>query len=274
MREKILLAGETNTSKTMSLVQLSMLYPDKKVVILDPDDGVEKVVEELGFENYMSLTPQIAEALGWQLSRDNMMPLTIIPVTPNWELMMRTYNMVKEQLGAGDWFCMDMMNRFWDFAQNYFSRMVLGKTPSENLIALQKEAQKVSFGGFDGLTHWATIKRMHNEELVDDALLWSPFNVMATTSVGTYLPMEKMPAKTTLESLIATEFGIKIEGEKHNLYRFDTIAVMQRKMQGDRLSFTFRLAKDKGRVINPREVFDFTGSSFWSKYCEYRGREL
>ncbi len=248
-REKILLAGDTNTSKTMSLVQLALLYPDRKIVILDPDDGVGKVITELGVE---------------------LPNLTTIPVTPDWMGMISQYKLVKAILTADDWLCMDMLARFWDFSQNYYSRMVFGQTPSEHLLALRTQTQKVNFGGFDGLTDWTIIKRMHNEELVDDALLWSPFNVMATTSMSPYLPVEKVP-KVGLEGVFAKEFGVKLEGEKHNLYRFDTIAVMYRKPDN---SFWFRLAKDKGRHIDIQQEFNITGSSFWEKYCQFRGREL
>ncbi len=265
MREKVLLGGATGTSKTMSLVQLAMLYPDSKVVILDPDDGVEKVVAELGFDSWVKLTPDAV--LG---DRNNLPSLTVIPVTPDWDALIKLYKAVKAVLLPQDWMCLDMMNRFWDFAQNYYSRMVFGKTPSEYLMMLRNQAKAVSFGGFDGLTDWTIIKRMHNEELVDDALLWSQFNVMATTSISSYLPVEKIP-KAGIEGVLATSFGIKLEGEKHNLYRFDTVAVMVKKANGH---FYFRLAKDKGRNIDLTQEFDVTGSNFWAKYCEYRGIEL
>lgn len=253
MREKVLLAGETNTSKTLSLISLAILYPNRKVIIFDPDDGTEKVIEELGVE---------------------LPNLTVIPVTPKWNDMMRAYKMLKSILTPDDWFCMDMMGRFWDFSQNYYSTTVFGESPSEHLIALKNQAKRTDFGGFDGLTDWSVIKRMHNEELVDDALLWSKFNVMGTTSVTNYLPVEKIPTSGTA-GLIAKEFGLKLEGEKHNLFRYDTIAIMRRTVgQQGNPRFIFNLVKDKGRPINIRQEFDITGSSFWEKYCEYRGRSL
>jgi len=249
MREKVLLGGETNTSKTLSLVALAILYPDRRVVILDPDDGVDKVIAELGVE---------------------LPNLTVIPVTPDWGALIEQYKLAKAILTPDDWLCMDMMGRFWDFSQNYYSRMVFGQTPSEHLMVLRSRAKAVSFGGFDGLTDWTIIKRMHNEELVDDALLWSPFNVMATTSTTTYLPVEKVP-KGGIEGLLASEFGIKLEGEKHNYYRFDTQAILYRKKEG---TFWFRLYKDKGRPIQIGTEYNITGKSFWEVYCGMRGLTL
>lgn len=247
MREKVLLGGEFNTSKTLSLISLAFTYPDRKVVILDPDDGVAKVVEELGAE---------------------LPNLTVIPVTPNWMALLEQYRMIKTVLTADDWLCFDMMGRFWDFAQNYYSRTVFGGSLSEHLMELSRQAKATNFNGFDGLSNWPTIKRMHNEDLVDDALLWSPFNVMATTSISQYLPVEKVP-KGGIEGILASEFGIKLEGEKHNYYRFDTQAILYRKKDG---SFNFRLYKDKGRHIDIKQEFNITGSNFWDKYLEFRGR--
>ena len=249
MREKILLAGDMSTSKTTSLIQLAIQFPDKIVAILDPDDGVAKVLSELGMDG---------EALP---------NLSIIKVTPDWEAMISAYRMLKTVLKEGDWLCFDMMGRFWDFAQNFFSKSVFGMSTSEHLVMLRSQAKSTSFSGFDGLMDWSVIKRMHNEELVDDAVVWSQFNVMATTSIGSYLPVEKVP-KAGLEGFLAKEFGVKLEGEKHNPYRFDTIALLQRKADK---SYTFRIVKDKGRAIDPMREIPFTNSSFTYEYFKMRG---
>ena len=246
MREKVLLAGEPNTSKTLSLVSLAVLYPDRKVVILDPDDGVPKVFAELGVE---------------------LPNLTVIPVTPDWKQLIDSYQLIKAVLTENDWFCMDMLGRFWDLSQQYYSITVFGEDPIDHLLKLRQQASRVDFGGFDGLNDWTLIKRLHNEKLVDDAVVRSKFNVMCTTSVSPYLPIEKVP-KTGIEGIYAGEFGVKPEGEKHNPYRFDTQAVLFRKKDN---TYHFRLVRDRGRPIDLKKDFDFTGSSFWEKYCEYRG---
>lgn len=273
MREKVLIGGEMSTSKTMSLVTLAVLYPDSKTVILDPDDGVEKVLEEIGYDGHLRLDAPTAKSLEYRITRDQLPALTVLPLTPDWAEMINRYQMVKAALTPQDWLCMDMMGRFWDFSQNYYSRMVFGQSPSEHLMTLRNQAKAVNFGGFDGLTDWTIIKRMHNEELVDDALLWSHFNVMATTSLSAYLPVEKIPT-TGIEGFIAQNFRVKLEGEKHNLYRFDTIAVMNRKLLAGRINYTFRLAKDKGRAFDVNQEFNITGSNFWQAYCQYRGVSL
>jgi len=246
MREKILLAGEPNTSKTLSLVSLSAIYPNNKVVIFDPDDGSAKVVQELGLDS-----PN----------------LRIIPVGSDWEKLMATYKEVRDTLGVGDWLCFDMLGRFWDLAQQYYSVYVFGKSPIEHLMTLRRQTEKIGFGGFDGLNDWALIKRLHNEQLIDDAVIHSSFNVMATTSTSSYLPVEKVP-QTGTQSIYAKEFGVKLEGEKHNIYRFDTQAVLYRKPVG---TYHFRLMRDRGRAIDIKQEFDITGRNFMEVYLEFRG---
>jgi len=263
-REKILIGGDTNSSKTLSLVMLAIMYPQKKVLILDPDDGVRKVLAELFITNPVEQLPN----------------LTIYPVRSDWKAMLDFYNSVKPFYNEDDWICFDMLGRFWDLAQQYYSIRVFGQDPIEHLLNLKQQASKVNFGGFDGLQDWSLIKRMHNELLLDNAVLYSQFNVMATTSVGQYLPMEKIPT-TGIENILAMKFGVKLEGEKHNIYRFDTIAVMKRKSDG---SFIYRLAKDRGRAVNFDTEFDLTNpamlngtmtpldvpvlKSFWSVYLQ------
>ena len=249
-REKILLSGDSNTSKSLSLVSLAVLYPDSKVVILDPDDGIGKLLVELGLEDLPNLT--------------------VIPVRANWGEMLANYQMAKGVLTPNDWFCMDMLGRFWDLSQNYYSSEVFGEDPAEHIIQLRKQAKQVNFGGFDGLQDWAVIKRLHNERLMDDAVLYSQFNVMCTTSVREFLPVEKVP-KTGQLGIYASEFGIKPEGEKHNIYRFDTQAVLYRKKEG---TYHFRMVRDRGRFVDVKKEFDITGKSFWEVYAGYRGIEL
>lgn len=249
MREKILLSGEANTSKTLSLVYLAILFPNSKVVILDPDDGTSKLLAELGVD---------------------LPNLSIIRVTSNWEQLLNDYNEAKTTLGEGDWLCMDMLGRFWDLAQQYYSHYVFGESPIQHLMVMKKQSGKEGFGGFDGLTDWTIIKRLHNEQLMDDAVVHSNFNVMCTTSTRIFLPVEKVPGTGTL-SIYAQKFGVQPEGEKHNIYRFDTQAVLYRKADN---SYNFRLVRDRGRSINLDQEFNITGKNFYEVYAEHRGIKI
>lgn len=249
MREKILLSGEQNTSKTRSLIDLAIMYPNSQVVILDPDDGTTKALDEIGAE---------------------LPNLQIIQVTQDWEKLIADYRAAKARLTDKDWLCFDMLGRFWDIVQQYYSQAVFGMSPVQHILELRKQTEKVNFGGFEGLTDWTVIKRLHNELLMDDAVLYSKFNVMATTSVGTYLPVEKVP-KVGTQGIYAAEFGIKPEGEKHCVYRFDTQAVVYRNNYN---KYFFRLVRDRGRITDIKKEFEITGKSFMQVYAEYRGLKI
>lgn len=249
MRYKILLGGETNTGKTLNLIQTAIQFPDSQTYIFDSEGDVEITLEDMG--------------LDWLLEQN----LTVKRVTKDWGQFTSDYAEAKSVLSSGDWCNFDMMGEFWNLAQNYYSREVFGESPAEHIIALKKEAKKAEFGGFDGLTDWVVIKRMHNEDIFDDAVRWSDFNVLATTSLNDVAARAKAP-KYGVEGLMFKEFGKKLEGERHNLYRFRTIAILYE----DKGEFKYKLVKEKGRELErPLEEHDITGVSFIEKYLENRG---
>jgi len=250
MREKILLGGMSNTGKTQTIIQLAVSLPDKQVHAFDAEGDISLSLEEMGLE---------------------LPNLHIHNVTPEWDKFELEYKQAKTLLTPTDWMCFDMAGVFWDLAQNYYSRKVFGESPAEHIITLRNEAKKTDFGGFDGLTDWTVIKRMHNEDIFDDAVRWSPFNVLATTSMTDFSPKEKLP-KTGVEGLMASEFGKKFEGEKHNIYRFRTACVIYQKL--DR-HYYFKIVKQKGQLQpTPLPEFDFTGRSFIEVYAQARGISL
>jgi len=247
MRDKILIGGNTNSGKTIAIIQLAVQYPNRRVYAFDAEGDINLTLEEMGLE---------------------LPNLTVKNVTPNWDKLITDYKEAKGVLTPDDWCAFDMMGVFWDLAQSAFSRYVYGESPSQHILALRRESGKADFGGFDGLTDWTVIKRMHNEDIFDDALRWSDFNVLATTSLTDYSPKEKIP-RTGVEGLMVKEFGQKLEGEKHNKYRFRSIAIIYQKTNG---SFFFKLVKVKGAALTqPLPEYEFTGRSFMEAYQEAKG---
>lgn len=246
MREKLLIGGDTNTGKTVAIIYTAIAYPNSKVVVFDAEGDVEMTVAEMGIE-----IPN----------------LTIVNVKPDWKEFTDKYKELKATLQPDDWMCFDMMSVFWDLAQIYFSRRVFGETPSEHILKLREQAKKTNFGGFDGLTDWSLIKRMHNEDVFDDAVRWSAFNVMATTSLTDFSPKEQIP-QMGLDYIMAHEFGKKLEGEKHNKFRFRTIVILYHKV--DTKQFCFKIVKKKGKVVEelPLPEYDCTGKTFIQVYKE------
>jgi len=239
----------TNVGKSMAIAQLAMTYPDKKVHAFDGENELENLLEE------------------FNLTIPN---LTIKKVTPDWPKLDTDYKATREELGKDDWCCFDMMGVLWDLAQNYYSKATYGVSPAQHIIKLREQAKRADFNGFDGLTEWPVIKRMHNEDLVDDAVRWSDFNVLATTSLGDLSPKGKRP-DTGVEGLMASEFNKRLEGEKHNIYRFRTIAILYYDMNSRK--FFYKIVKEKGDVASlPLKAVEFTGSSFIDVYMKNRGK--
>lgn len=241
MKHKILLGGGTNTGKSLNIINMAVDFPDSHIWAFDPENEIPNLLEEMGLE---------------------LPNLTIKLVTKDWMQFKRDYTEAKKVLKEEDWCCFDMMGVYWDLAQNYFSLSVYGESPAEHIIALREAAKKSDFGGFDGLTEWTVIKRLHNEDIVDDAVRWSPFNVLATTTLADYSPKAKVP-QTGVEGLLNNEFGKKLEGEKHNIYRFRTIAILYE----DKGKFFYKVIKEKGKEMKrPLQAVEFTGTSFWQTY--------
>lgn len=249
MREKILFGGDTNTGKTLAIYNLAVSFPNSKVIAFDAEGDLNLTIEEIG------LRPP---------------NLTMFNVKPDWPAFKEAYEEAKKVLTSEDWMSFDMMGVFWDLAQNSFSRMVFGESPAEHILALRKDAKRADFGGFDGLTDWTVIKRMHNEDIFDDAIRWSDFNVFATTTLTDFSPKEKIP-KYGFDTLMASEFGKKLEGEKHNRFRFRTIIIGYYKPSEKQ--FCFKIVKVKNKVLEqPLPEYDFTGRSFIDVYLEARGK--
>ena len=248
MREKILIGGDTNTGKTMAIYNLALSFPNSKVVAHDAEGDLMLTIEEMGIH-----PPN----------------LIVYNVKPDWMAFKDKYKELKETLEPTDWMCFDMMGVFWDLVQMYYSRRVYGDSPAEHILKLKEQAKSTSFSGFDGLTEWPLIKRMHNEDIFDDAVRWSDFNVFATTSLVNFSPKEKIP-QHGLDYIMANEFGKKFEGEKHNKFRFRNLVCAYYKPKDKK--FCFKIVKLKGKEQEtPLPEYDFTGRSFIDVYLEVKG---
>jgi len=250
MREKLLIAGDTNTGKTMTIIHLATVYPNSTVVAFDAEGDIDLTLEEM------------KASIGVTLPN-----LVVVNVKPDWYEFVGKYKEFKVKLKPEDWMCFDMMGVFWDLAQIYFARRVFGESPSEHILKLKEQAKRTDFAGFDGLTEWSLIKRMHNEDVFDDAVRWSDFNVLATTSLTDFSPKEKIPP-TGYDYIMANEFGKKLEGEKHNRYRFRDILIIYVRKDGH---FCYKVVKQKNTVMTmPLVEHDFTGRSLIEVYREVK----
>lgn len=279
-RETILAFGNTSAGKSFSVAKLVERGIEEgfNVVVLDRDRGLSKAVKEV----FGGKRP------------DNLDYFLV----DKWEKTETGLNHAFDVLDYGDWLVFEMVGRFWDFAQTEYSRRVYGEDLTAHVLTLRAEAEqilrdsgltvkskdknaggknaaqsilqgKLGFQGLDGHADWSLIKRMHNDEVFDRAIIQGKFNVFGTTGVKT--PFEEKE-KEKWPTLFRT-FGRMPEGEKHTVHRFDTIAYLEQLPgAGGKERYVWRTDlrghhKDRGGRPAWRGI-NYTGVGFIQSYLD------
>lgn len=274
-REVVLGYGFITSGKSYSVAKLveQGQVDGFNVVVLDRDRGIAKAIKEV----FGAKRP---ENLDYFLIN-------------KWEKLNEGVRHAFDVLGPGDWLVTEMIGRFWDFAQTEYSRQVYGEELSQHILTLRVEAeellrkagisqksaskdersqaaktvsQKLGYGGLEGRTDWALIKRMHNDDVFDHIIIDGPFNVFATSSVKT--PFD--PSELEKWPTIFRGFGRMPEGEKNQIHRFDTIAYLEQVAGSKGETYRWRTDlkghhKDRGGRPAWKGI-DFTGVGFIESY--------
>jgi len=267
-REVILVGGGPSTGKSLSIVRLAMrgLEEDFNVVVLDRDRGVAKAVKELCGRK----TP------------DNMDYF----IAKTWDVVEESIAHAFANLGPGDWFCFDMLGALWDLAQDEFTRKVYQEGSTEKIMALRMEAEEVvrkqggkdaakarakgvGFEGLEGRYDWPLIKKMHNGDIRDHAILDGDFNVFSTT---TMTPLQDGQGDKDKWPMFAS-LGRRPEGEKNNVHKHDTF-LLAKKMD-DAWTWSSDLGggqgKDRGRELV--RGIDYSDIGIIESYLAYHADE-
>ncbi len=175
-------------------------------------------------------------------------------------------------LEVDDWLIFDMIGGMWDDAQSAYSKFIYGEDTTQHLLALRALAEEklnsasrgrdersarqasTSYNGMEGRIDWPLIKRMHNDDLIDDAILNGDFNILSTTSV---VPIdEQAVGKYPLWDHI----GLRPRGEGGNVGRHDSI--MYLKLERGKYFWQTNLGQGEGKergdriLIGPTECTD------------------
>ena len=271
-REVILLAGSPGSGKSYSVAKLCEQGLDEfEVVVLDRDRGLAKAIQGIfGKKAPTNLTYFLAN---------------------EWDKMEKAVDYALTNLEPGDWFVSEMVGSMWDFAQTEYSRRVYGEDVTDHLLALRADAQevidaakvslrssdpkakkeaqrilgeKMQYSGMEGRTDWSVIKRLHSDKVFDHLIRDGQFNMLSTTSL-TALSTEEINRGSWP---LFQQYGKRPEGEKHNIHRYDTLVMVERKQD----EFTWRTdlgggkGKDRNRTLY-RDV-DFTDTGFVASYLE------
>ncbi len=261
-REVILLGGSQGSGKSFSVAKLveQGVKEDFNVSIIDRDRGMSKALREV---------------FGKKLP-GNLEYYLITEWDKIYEAVAESFNL----LGADDWLVFEHCGRLWDMAQNDFAEKTYGgltahllkaRVDAEDEVrardldpktATKERASKIGFGGMEGRYDWPLIKRMHNNEVFDKVSIEGVFNILTTTSLT---PLQD----TDLKQGRWTDFhklGSRPEGEKHQVYRHDTVAISYQR-EGKflwRTDLGAGSGKDRGRTLH-RDV-DFSQTGFIESY--------
>ena len=258
-REVLLVAGSSNTGKSYSVARLieDSVEGGYRVDVIDRDRGLGKALKELG----MTKLPggvRYTKATTWA------------------DIELGTKQAM--ELDAGDWVVLEMMGEFWNLSQTAYSEMVYGEGLTSHILALRAEAEAkvqeaaldsrskaanaerqrgVGYQGMEGRTDWSLIKRMHNTEVRDRLIETSNANILATTAV---VPLDDERAAAAYPKW--KRVGVRPEGEKHNVYKFDTWVYVEYKDGSFVWSTDLGTGEGKdrgGRTLASRVPFDDTG---------------
>src|SRR3990167_1543099 len=256
-REKLLIVGSSGTRKTSACIQLAVMYPDVGVAILDPDDGVARVVRDYG---------------GFAA-----VPNLIHLPCPTLNHMEEQYKFVKPLLEPGDWLCIDMIGQFYSAAKDDYIARKYKMTVEQFLFEKKKPDSRLGFEGL-GPDDWEIIRMMH-DSIIQDAIRRLSCNVMLTAGTRNIIFIEKRTAGGTetvpLHSAPDKWIPRKVmpECEKHIDYAVSTILYLTSKdiprgRNEVELEFTMStVGKDRGRV----PIHQTWSGILWREYCEAVG---
>lgn len=267
-REVLLVCSGPGDGKSYSIAKLAEdgLKKDFKLVVIDRDRGLGKALKEVH--------GKVPDNLDYFLAK-------------TWGRVEAGVQHAFDTLKAGDWLIFEMAGAMWDFVQTEYAEMVYGDDLANHILDLRitaeervrelklgkksKEAatersKETGFSGLDGRQDWSLIKRMHNANVFERAVIEGEFNILTTTALK---PLEKDEMEKNKWPMW-DGIGKRPEGEKHQVHRHDTIIVLEHR-KGQyfwRTDLSGGRGKDRGSRELARDI-EFTGQGVVASYLEY-----
>lgn len=129
-----------------------------------------------------------------------------------------------EKTGTHGWMVFELLENYWTFAQDYYSRQAYGESMghyfAQMMRALTLKDKQAAYEAFAGPYGgpWPIIKFFHNYNWID-RVKRMPFNVLFTSEVK----------EETNKDSIFYNLGLRPAGEKNNMHRVDTILYLSHK---------------------------------------------
>lgn len=257
-KERILLAGDTNSGKSYAYMQIARRLKDrgKRMWVIDTDDTAPTFLapgyefEDLYFENGGNVYPFYA---------------------PDWPTLVKAANYVVQHGAEGDWVVIDLASSAYALAQQYIADLKglnLNDEVARRLGALPGQ-KKQGFGAFDADT-WALVTRTY--EATMRPLVNSPkLNFLGLAHVT---EMQTKAGRETREPiLLFDQLGLKPTGVGKLVKMVNTCAVLwsvrpldENKNSSPKISRLMTVVKDRGEACYYTQPF----SEFYEDLKTYR----
>lgn len=259
LKERILVAGAPGTGKTFGWACLARALPQHKFHIIDPDDGVRRVLYEVDEETKERVFPDLSNIVYYFTPKwyangvENVgKSASIIKLNdPGLESYQTgvadAWKIIQPKVKPEDWIVVEHLGNLWARVQDGFADEVFEKDIGQYFLekrkAMKQGAKKLE--ALEGWTDWSVINKLHNDDFIVSICFESPAHVYMTTAFSIVEPRAREEAQ--LKAFYG-ETSIRLEGQKHNPFRAQTILMFKASGSQDSRNFHMNtFLKDRGR---------------------------
>ena len=173
---------------------------------------------------------------------------------------------------GNDCICFETAGEAWSEARNKYARDVYGKDEVELIREIKRRlilaGKKIKPASFDGLLDWPHIKDLH-KRFMGVLTRETNCNIMITAQAKQIIEFGKIKDDSEAGKEISNVFGdlgYRPAGEKWNIYKFDTILLLERFLKEYKCDKCGNVFKKRVRICAKCENREFTSS--YSYFCE------
>ena len=276
LRERILVAGAPGTGKTYAWACLARAMPKHKFYVIDPDDGVRRVLYEVD-ESGERVFPDLSNIEYYFTPKwytDGVVNIGKVNKLEDKELkafqcgVADAWKVIKPKVKADDWIVVEHMGNIWARVQDGFTDEVFNKDIGQYFLERRKAMTQGAkrLDALEGWTDWSVINKLHNDDFMVPICFENPGHVYMSTAFTMVEPRAKEDAEI---KAFYGDSSIRLEGQKHNPFRAQTMLLFKASGSRDsRKYFVNTFLKDRGRPwMVEQEITDF----FYDYLVPYAG---
>jgi len=266
LQERIISGGAPGAGKTYDWATIARALPKSKFYVIDPDDGVRRVLyetinEERVFPDLSNIEYYFTPT--WYTNGAENVPK--VNRLDDDELkafrcgVADAWKTIKPKVKSDDWIIVEHLGNIWARVQDGFADEVFDKDIGQYFLERRKamKAGSKRLEALEGWTDWSVVNKLHNDDFIISVCFEQPAHVYMTTAISVI-----DPSRTKEETEIKAFYGdtnIRFEGQKHNPFRAQTIIIKKAVGSKDDKKFVANtFLKDRGREwMREQEISDF-----------------